>query len=442
MEYGQEVELVNLQPGDVLFRNGKWEKVKEKDRNGVSHVAIYLGDGKIIHAEDHHRVDGEWVKYPQEEQKVRIDPLELITEDPHFIKATRLVEDLEDYIAVTVPWWRTDIRIEEDIFEEIGRIYGYRNFPLTVLKGALPKFEQNKSFALTNDIKTFLSGAGFTEVYNYSFISEGTLKKLGEKPEEVLEIENPLSPEYKYMRKELAGNLLNNLAKNQNEFERIAIFEIGTTFVPQKDLPKETKMLGIAVKNKSGMDGKTFYDLKGAVDFLFQKLNISDYFYRKEKIERMDGNRAVSIFVEGKKVGFLGEFSVQTENNFDLNSDSGICEINLDELLKHGSKVKEYSEISKFPKIIRDVSAIFGTGVEAGKLVAETAKLDKLIGRVEVIDIYQGKPLEKGERSITVRFEFQSMEKTLTDAEVDAIIIKINKKVSNLGGKIRGGEQS
>ncbi|MBA3679022.1 C40 family peptidase, partial [Candidatus Saccharibacteria bacterium] len=132
-ESGKEVDVSELKPGDVIFRDGPWIKLKKEERKGISHAALYIGNGKIIHAVDTVRgKNGEWVKLPKNEQVVREDPVEIITEDPDFRGARRYVDSFNHTVAVTCPWWRTDIRIEQDLFEEIAKIVGYENMPTSL----------------------------------------------------------------------------------------------------------------------------------------------------------------------------------------------------------------------------------------------------------------------------------------------------------------------
>ena len=130
---GKELALDALQPGDLLFRGGPWKKLSAAERGGVSHVAIYVGDDKIIEASDYVRVKGEWVELTEAKRRVMVSNLSSITKDESYLGARRYAKGLDDFVSVAkAPWWRNDLRMEEDLLEELARLIGYDKIPATI----------------------------------------------------------------------------------------------------------------------------------------------------------------------------------------------------------------------------------------------------------------------------------------------------------------------
>lgn len=446
MDYGKEIRLTDLQPGDVLFRDGTWKKVKSHERNGVSHVAMYIGNNQIIHAEDHHRVDNKWEELPKLEQKVRIDPLDLIIKDPQFLGARSLSKNLDDFIAVTVPWWRLDVTIEEDLMEEIARIYGYDKMKQTLPSGELKGLAPNKSLVIPEKAKDILVGLGFSEVYNYSFYSGKEISKSGLSDSEAIKIANPLSSDQEVMRISLIPSLLNNVYKNQNNYDELKIFEIGNTYLKSKDMPREVLHLSGVLQNiySEGIKystGKDFYDAKGVVELLLSKFAIdkSQIEYKKYAKSPMKPERSAEIMIGGKSNGFFGEINDRVRDSFGIKKPLAVFDINLSKLQEIYSEQKSYTSISKYPSIKRDYSFILDDKVTAESVLKLAREIkNDFIKKIDIIDIYKGEKIGNGKKSITIRVELASSERTLKDEEADRSGELIVKRVAEkLGGFLR-----
>ena len=144
----------------------------------------------------------------------------------------RLQLDTAGEYSVTIPTFRQDLKIEEDLIEEVGRIYGYNNFPKTLPESAVPtaKVSYAKNYDFEYEVKQILKGAGYNEIYSYSLISESQLIKLGIDPGEALRIDNPISRDYEYLRPQLLGNLIESLKQNLPNFSEIKLFELGKQY--------------------------------------------------------------------------------------------------------------------------------------------------------------------------------------------------------------------
>jgi len=341
------------------------------------------------------------------------------------IKYLRSLEfDVDNSLKVVVPTFRRDINIEEDLIEEIARLIGYSKIPSEAPLGLLGITKLDEVLSITNKVKNIFEGFGFTEVYNFSFVGEGG--------KDYLELENPLSIDLKYLRKDLLTNLLKNLKANIKSFDEIKIFELGKTYI--KD--KEEKMLAglIAVKEEKDR-GEKFYELKGIIDSLFNKLGIADHWYddfqatpewTDEKFWQKGSTAEIKIGDE--EVGFIGE----------INNVKGIVvgfNINFEKLLKLAQDELIYQPGSSYPAAVRDLAIL----VNKGDKVADVLNVinqagGNIIRDVDLFDMYEGDEIPGSKKSLAFHIIFQSDEKTLKDEEIDKIQRKIIRELEKIKG--------
>lgn len=471
-ELGQPVEFADLIPGDILFTSGvidksvtdhyfvpgrargfefihsnsaknleKYQRVDVNPPKAVGHNAIYIGNGRVVHAR-HYDFDaktGKWKKLAK--GQVIEENLNDFVSNPTYLGARRYVENSEDWIAVTVPWWRLDVSIEEDLFEEIGRIYGYENLPSTLPSGQLPRFEENKLLGMTSKIKEVLAGGGFNEVYNYSFVSKKQLEMVGEDPKSALKIANPLSPDQEYMRTTLVPSLIHDIRVNQDNYETVQVFEIASVYAPEKktELAAETTMLGLAVKVKSKKSAEAFFAIKGVLELLAKKLNLGKLTVKETEKKFLAKGQAAQILFDGKECGFLGMTSEKVTHEADLKTPVAVAEINLEKLVELYGKTNNYVPVSKYPTVQRDVNLVFDVTLPVQKI---EEKLISAVGQnlknAFVTDIFEGGNLPQGTKSVTIRMIFASDKKTLTEDEVSVSLKNIlDTLAKELGAKER-----
>ncbi|MBI3088801.1 MAG: phenylalanine--tRNA ligase subunit beta [Candidatus Colwellbacteria bacterium] len=296
---------------------------------------------------------------------------------------------------VEVPAVRTDITIFEDLVEEVARLYDYNRIPSRPLMVGVEPAREEETLALKDKIRAYLVGAGFSEVYNYSFSAKGD--------KAAFEIENPIALDKQYLRQDLTTGLKKNIEDNQRFFESIRIFEIGKVF-NQKN--QEELHLGLALGIKGRKDD-AFFELKGAAEHLLERLGIADLFFRPEKEGIMIESDSDIL---GKIVGF---------------KDFVAAEINLDKLIKLIEEEYEFLPLPKYPAVMRDLSLEMKEPVQVGDILnaIETAPA-KDVRDVDLIDYYDPK-------RFTFRIIFQSDKKTLTDKGVNkemASIVSVLKK--------------
>ena len=328
---------------------------------------------------------------------------------------------------VTVPTFRNDLHIEEDLIEEVGRIYGYDNFPKILPTGPLPiqkvAYFHDDDFDL--QIKQILKGEGYSEIYTYSLVSEEQLVKLGFNPEKVLRVDNPLSREYEYLRPHLIGNLLEALKANSALFSQIKLYEFGKIYQGE-NLDKFAERYQIA----GIISGEDFYQVKGELQILLENLDITAEFLPPE--ENFNPNpwlhpsRTAVIMAGRERIGALAEVHPQLLAKFGLKMHVMEWTLSRDLLEKYADHSRKYRPIPKYPPIIEDLSLILPDKVLVGEVVTVIKNSSKLVAGVEQIDVH--------ENSHTFRITYLDPEKNLTDKEAAEIRSKV---LRNLKEKLK-----
>jgi phenylalanyl-tRNA synthetase beta chain len=324
-------------------------------------------------------------------------------------------------LTVEVPTRRLDVSIPEDLIEEIGRIYGYEKIPAVFPQAALVPPQRNEELFWEDMAKNILKEAGFIETYNYSFIPENDAKNF--LTQNLIEIANPLSKEQKYLRPSLIPNLLKNIEKNQNSFNKIKIFELGRVFSARGGpAAREKRML------TGMMTGNAFYEAKGVTDTLLNKMGMASVWYddykptpQASKLSLWQAGKCAEIKVDQTELGFLGELRGKGVVAFD---------IDFGKLQKMASEEHEYRPISKFPSAIRDIAVLVPREVRVEEVLnkIETAG-GELVRDVDLFDIYEGEELPQNQKNLAFRVVYQSAKKTLEAREVDSVHQKIIKSL-------------
>ena len=322
---------------------------------------------------------------------------------------------------VEVPTFRLDISLTEDLIEEIGRIAGYENIkPVFPIVSLIPP-KKNFDIFWEDAAKNILKEIGFTEVYNYSFIGEKEAKTFGYKDKEVIEVENPVSLEQRYLRPSLIPNLLKNVVNNFRFFDEIEIFELGKIFIKGQS---EKRML-------SGVTVEGFYQVKGAVDSLLNKLGISDIWYdeykatpEQSKISIWQPGKIAEIKVGNQEIGFLGEISSKILKKGKI----VVFDIDFEKLRKLCSEEHEYQPISQYPSAVRDIAVLVPIDV---KVVEVLNKINTaggpLVRDVDLFDIYEGREISESKKNLAFHIIYQAEDRTLASEEIDKIQNKIIK---------------
>ena len=321
----------------------------------------------------------------------------------------------QDFL-VEVPLIRVDIELFEDLAEEVARLFGYNNLKSIPPQVYLKPSGFEDQIVLKDKVRDVLVGLGLNEVYNYSFYKEGEI-----------ELENPIAEDKKYLRSSLIPLLEENISDNFRFFDEVKIFEIGKVFYrdPKSgmhpNIPNvlECLRLGMAIGNK--IKKETFFELKGIIEELFERIGLIDYTFS-------EGKDLFEIHSSNEIVGYAKH-----------EKGCAIAEINLDKILEFIKGEFEYQPLSKYPSIIRDVSILVSNAVKIGDIMQEMQLADPvLIKDVDLIDEYEGEHFEQNKKSLTLRIIFQAENRTLTDKEVNEKINKISQILTeNFKAQIR-----
>lgn len=313
-------------------------------------------------------------------------------------------------LNVIPPTFRAqDIQIQEDVVEEIARLYGYYNLPSVLMNGVIPEqSEISKLFSFETNVKNILSGWGGVEVYTLSLVPESYTKGTS------LKLKNPLGSDTEYLRTSLMPSLVSAANDNKGTYKEYHLFEISNVYIPQKnDIPEERLMLaGI-------FEGYDFRNAKGVIEALLEKIKIKSSF----EVQENDGyaaGQSASISVDGKTIGSIGYVE---------DSSFVYYEFEMQKLLNSQQKI-QYKEISKFPAQIEDVTIVFPEKTKIGEVVESITSTNRFIENIELRDIF--------DNAFTFRVRYQDSERTLTNVDVEKIRSKILEEVkSKFGGTIK-----
>jgi len=325
---------------------------------------------------------------------------------------------------VEVPTFRTDVSLPEDLIEEIGRIYGYDRIPFVAPVSFLIPAKRNLNIFWEDFVKNALKEAGFAEVRNYSFFGEKESRLFGYKEKELLEVENPLNQEYKYLRASLIPGLLKNVENNARNFNNFRIFELGKVFKPS--LSESRQLSGLVL-------GEEFPYLKGVIDLLFEKLAITGLYYdehkpspEKSKQSIWQNRKCAEIKIGGKEIGFLGEISSRILNNLEIKNKVLLFDIDFEKLSELSSEEHEYRPISRFPSAVRDIAVLVPRQVKVAEVLNKIYSIDrKLIRDVELFDLYEGKEMPESKKSFAFHIIYQAEDRTLSSFEIDSLQTKV-----------------
>ena len=333
----------------------------------------------------------------------------------------------EDFL-VTPPSWRFDMEIEEDLIEEIARLYGYDNIPSPAPRGRLEMMQQPEARRPAYRVRQMLADRGYQEVVNFAFVEEAWEADLAGNAD-LIRLANPIASQMAVMRSTLFGGLLANLVTNlKRKQSRVRLFEVGRVFLrdaagtPVDGFSQPWKMSGLAYGGAlpegwgSGARKVDFFDVKGDVEALLAPAEL-----RFEKLEHpaLHPGRAARILLDGRGIGCIGELHPEWAQKYDLPNAPVLFELDF-ESIKQGT-VPAYVEVSKFPAVIRDLAIVVDQGISLQALLDGIEKQkNTLIQDVQLFDIYVGKGVPENKKSLAFRIVMQDTQRTLQDSEVDA----------------------
>jgi len=348
------------------------------------------------------------------------------------------VQNSEDKLVVTVPSFRTDVSQGADLVEEIARIYGYNQIPSTQPvskqrghRTAKQKFEAR--------VKELLSSGGLDEVVTYSLQDKKDYQDLNldqvEEYADFVHIKNPLSKAFAILRTTLIPGMIDVLATNaRRQGTEMAVFETGTVFrnQGQGERPEELHKLagGLfgAEENVWQQDAPNFYQLKGILEMLFERIQLDDYRLEfDEERDYLHPGRRANIIAGEETIGFIGEVHPEIADSEKLAEGTTIFELDMDKLFAlTEAKSYHYEQLVKYPVLSRDLAVVISDEIEIGEIMdAIRERAGEMLKKLELFDIYQGDQIKEAHKSAAFELKFQAEDRTLTDEEVNERFNKI-----------------
>ncbi len=343
------------------------------------------------------------------------------------------VEDSgEDVMRVTPPTVRQDLGIEEDYVEEVARMYGYDRLPVTLPAGGAAA-SMTQAEVLRTKARDILTGFGLDEVLTYSFVSPSCVDKINISETDIVKrnfvrIMNPLGEDTSVMRTMLTPNMMEVLSKNNSKGNKsVRMFEIGRIFNDVKincdGQPTEAE--GLCMGMYGG--GADFFELKGYTDELLRLLGIRGVRYEREtRLGMYHPGRCANIIAGGELLGTMGEMHPDAAAAYGISERVYTCELLFTVIMRSASTDIRYVPLPKYPSVTRDIALIVDESVSAGRItdiIRENG--EGLLESAELFDVYRGKQIEEGKKSVAFSLTYRDMNKTLTDEEV----VKVHEKI-------------
>lgn len=367
-----------------------------------------------------------------------------------------ITKDENDEITVKVPSWRNDVTCMADISEEIARLHGFDKIKSTLPNGVSMQGTQSAKQTFIDKVKASLSSQGLYETISFALTNEETFNKLNIPQDSPLRkavpIMNPLSDEYPLVRTTLLSSIFDNLARNlARKNDDVALFEVGSVFFPKAlpvtELPDEVVKIAGAITGRRNAQGWNqtndmvdFYDAKGIIEELFANLRVTRYTVEAGTHYAMHPGKT-ALFKKGRDViATVGEVHPAVLSAYGITKPVYIFELDATTVMKYMAKDLKYKALPKYPATSRDLAMLVDVDVNAADIEkAMTKAAGQNLTQITLFDVYTGKQVEEGKKSLAFSLTFQSNDKTLTDAEIDPAIEKIVAKLQkDFNANLRG----
>jgi phenylalanyl-tRNA synthetase beta chain len=355
--------------------------------------------------------------------------------------------------VVTPPSHRFDIQIEEDLIEEVARVYGFERIPAEPPRADARMRSVPEERRSLHRLRGALAGMGYQEVINFSFVEPGWEADLAgnSRPIQVL---NPIASQLSVMRSSLIGGLVENIRYNVNRRQsRVRVFEIGRAFLREPDLPEgvlevagvrqpvriAAAAFGATVMEQWGLPDRSvdFFDVKGDLETLLGQRRAQ---FEQAEHAALHPGRSARVVLDGAPIGWVGELHPRWQQRFELPGPVVLFEVDAAPLKHLG--MPAYQAVSKFPPVIRDLSVLVDAAMPVAPMLAhlEGGGLPG-VQQVSLFDLYQGVGIPEGKKSLAFRVLFQDTQRTLTDAEVDQVVQEMRSRLrEHFGAQLRGNE--
>jgi len=347
-----------------------------------------------------------------------------------------------------IPTWRVDLKREVDLIEEVERLYGVDKVPATPPRGAIGSNAFDSVYDQIAEARRILTGLGLYEAQGQTLIAKSEVRS--QKSEEIVALANPLSSDMNVLRPSLLPGLIHSLRHNvSHKNYDVALFEIGRVFTGQNGATKEERRVALALTGWGELvfwNGTKFewsldvFELKGFVEEFLEQFGVRGVAFGKRAESTALFLESATISLGGKlQLGEIGQLSPVLAKKYDLRDAVFLAELNFDQLLARRNPAKSFKSLPQFPAIRRDV-AMLVPETTTHEAVLQTVRKTKPahLEAVELFDVFHGKGISEGQKSLAYAFIYRSPEKTLTDAEVNAAHLKIVEALKqNLGATVR-----
>ena len=340
---------------------------------------------------------------------------------------------------VTVPSWRSDVEAMADLAEEVARFHGYNNIPTTLMRGQTTRGGYSPEQELERALGAVCRACGYDEIITYSFISPTYYDKIrwasDDPRRQSFKILNPLGEDTSIMRTTVLPSMLEILTRNYNFRNKCAkLYEVGRIYLPggADGLAVEKKVLSLGAYGE-GMD---FFALKGAVEAILGEIRAADVTFEAPQIPNPSYHpgRCAQVLVNGQEVGVFGQIHPLVAQNYGVDAEFYCAELDFDQLMCGQGPDPQYVPLPKFPAVTRDIAVVCGEAVTVGALedcIRRGAK--GLLKEVTLFDIYRGKGVAEGKKSVAFNLVLRADDRSLTaeeaDADVKAILETLEKEL-------------
>lgn len=366
-----------------------------------------------------------------------------------------LAHDREDgALTVKVPSFRPDIEREIDLIEEVARLNGYDNIPVTMPASQLICHQEPSHRQQVRNLRDYMVGAGFSEIINYSFVANESWDRISLATDDyrrkTVRVLNPLTEEQAVMRTSLVPSVLDTVSRNlAYRNTDLQLFELRPVFLDAdvSDLPTEKMCLTVALCGRRSPEGWAqdrsdvdFFDLKGVTEGLLSRFNATGIEWSNSETEPfLHPGKSCAINIQGKTVGTLGEVHPQTLEAFEIDQPVYLLDLDLTVLFSVIGEHPGFRPLSRYPDVYRDSAFLIDDNVDAARVFEVLGGIkNKTVEDLVLFDLYRGKGIPEGKKSVAIRVRYRSLEKTLTDEEIQSVHGKIVRTMQKkLGAEIR-----
>jgi phenylalanyl-tRNA synthetase beta chain len=350
------------------------------------------------------------------------------------------VKDVEPGVwDVTAPSWRFDMAIEEDLIEELARLYGYNRLPESAVHAPMQLGQLPETQLDEDRLRTALVERGYHEVITYSFIDRDSAERFAFE-QQLVSLANPLSEDLSTMRPSLLPGLLKALAYNQKRQQlRVRVFELGRVFARDGEGYAQQPRIGGAIYGSrkplhwdTPVEIVDFFDIKGDVEALLAAADL-DVAFEPASHPALHPGQSAQVVHDGTPIGWLGQLHPGLYKPLKITQPVFVFELALEPLLQ--ARLPQAQPVSRFPEVLRDLAFVVDADVPVARLnAAMKTHAPAILRQWQWFDLYEGENLPAGKKSLAVKLRFSDATRTLEDADVEAAVNQIIEGVARETG--------